>query len=317
MSAFAQVEVDAQYRAIREAAGLLERPERRIIRLTGADAVDYLQGQLTQDIEAIAPGESRYAALLDRKGHMQSDMRVLRVSERELLCELEPVGFDRVVRHLGMYKIGREVEVADAGDELIVLSLIGPASVEVAGIGPVGAEGTIREAEIDGVKALAVASDQGIDLFASRDAAEQLHAALRQAGAEPVDEPAAEIVRVESGRPRFGLEMSERTMPAEAGIIERAVSFTKGCYIGQETVARLHHRGKPNRHLRGLRLEAPVPPGEPVSKQGKEVGRLGTSVLSPARGAIGLAILRREAEPGDRVEVGDLGSGEVVELPFD
>ena len=112
-------------------------------------------------------------------------------------------------------------------------------------------------------------------------------------------------MRVESGRPRFGREMTTATIPQEAGINERAVSFTKGCYIGQETVARLHYRGKPNRHLRGLRLERAAAAGDPVRLGERELGTIGTAVLSPAHGPIALAILRREAEPGATVEVAD------------
>ena len=105
---------------------------------------------------------------------------------------------------------------------------------------------------------LAVATDLGLDLITRAEQASELRGLLAYSGAVEVSEAAAEILRVESGRPRFGREMSSATIPQEAGIDGRAVSFTKGCYIGQETVARLHYRGKPNRHLRGLRLEAPV-----------------------------------------------------------
>jgi folate-binding protein YgfZ len=142
-------------------------------------------------------------------------------------------------------------------------------------------------------------------------------AALVDAGAESVSEAAAEILRVEAGRPRFGREMSSATIPQEAGIDDRAVSFTKGCYIGQETVARLHYRGKPNRHLRGLRLDGPVADGDPITFDGRDVGRIGTAVVSPAQGPIALAVIRREAEPGSRVAVGEAGLGAaVVALPF-
>ncbi len=113
--------------------------------------------------------------------------------------------------------------------------------------------------------------------------------------------------------------MGAAPMPAEAGIVERAVSFTKGCYIGQEPVARLHYKGRPNRHLRGLRLDGPVAAGDPVRLADRELGAVGTAVLSPASGRIGLAILRREAEPGDRVTV-TTAEGEVeatvTDLPF-
>jgi folate-binding protein YgfZ len=111
--------------------------------------------------------------------------------------------------------------------------------------------------------------------------------------------------------------MGTETMPAEAGIVEAAVSFTKGCYIGQEPVARLHHRGRPNRHLRGLRLDGPTEPGEALHLGEKEVGRIGSFCVSPARGPIALAIVRREAEPGDEVAVGEDGvTARVVDLPF-
>ena len=106
-------------------------------------------------------------------------------------------------------------------------------------------------------------------------------------------------------------------MPAEAGIVEAAVNFEKGCYIGQETVARLHYRGKPNRHLRGLRLSAPAATGIPLTLGDKELGRVGGSCVSPVHGPIALAILRREAEPGAELAVGEDGvTAHVVDLPF-
>jgi folate-binding protein YgfZ len=109
--------------------------------------------------------------------------------------------------------------------------------------------------------------------------------------------------------------MDAETMPQEAGINDRAVSFTKGCYVGQETVARLHYRGKPNRHLRGLRLSEPVSRGAEIVFGDKPVGRLGSTCVSPRLGPIGLAIVRREAEPGATVEV-DGTPAEIIDLPF-
>jgi folate-binding protein YgfZ len=124
-------------------------------------------------------------------------------------------------------------------------------------------------------------------------------------------------VRVESGRPRYGIDLDDTTIPQEAGLNERAVSFTKGCYVGQETVARLHWRGKPNRHLRGLRLSAPAPTGTPLRLGEREVGRLGSVAVSPAHGPIALAIVRREAGPGDTLSVGDGPvTAQIAELPF-
>jgi folate-binding protein YgfZ len=311
------VELDGQYRALREGAGIVDRSERGKLRVSGSEAADYLQGQLTNDLEALSPGEGCYAALLDRKGHMRADLRVLRVGDEELWLDTEEIATGTLMRHLETYKIGRDVEIADVTAELALLSVIGPAAAEVTGAGPLAPEHAHRELDLGGVRCRAVAADAGIDLIVPRPDAIAVLALLLETDAVEVTEAAAEILRVESGRPRFGAEMTEATIPAEAGIDERAVSFTKGCYIGQETVARLHHRGKPNRHLRGLRLEQPASAGEEIRLGERQLGSIGTACVSPARGPIALAIVRREATPGDRVSVGDQGaSAELVELPF-
>ena len=311
------VEVDGQYRVLKEEAGFLDRSPRGKFRVRGNDAADYLQGQLTNDIEALEPEAGCYAALLDRKGHMQADMRVLRLGSGELWLDTEPETSDVVERHLRMYSIGREVEIEDIAADWSIVSVIGPAAVEVAGTSPLSPEHAQRVYEREGVEILAVATDLGLDLIVRAERSEQLQELLARSGAVEVSEAAAEILRVESGRPRFGREMTTATIPQEAGIDERAVSFTKGCYIGQETVARLHYRGKPNRHLRGLRLESPASEGDAIVLGDREIGTVGTAVLSPAFGPIGLAVIRREAEPGNRVAVGESGvEADVVELPF-
>lgn len=311
------IELDAQYRQLREECGLVDRSERGKLVVSGPEAADYLQGQLTNDVEAIEPGEGVYAALLDRKGHMQTDMRVLRPGEGpDLWLDTEPEGLEATRRHLGMYKIGRAVEVDDATAERALLALIGPRAVEIAGGAPLP-ENSCEEVTIGGAECLAVGTVEGIDVFAPATERDRVREALLSAGAVEVAPEAAEILRIEAGRPRFGAEMGTETMPAEAGIVEAAVSFTKGCYIGQETVARLHYKGRPNRHLRGLKLRAPGRPGEALLLGEKEVGTLGSAAVSPAFGPIGMAILRREAEPGATLAVGEDGvTAEVVALPF-
>jgi folate-binding protein YgfZ len=315
MASAPPVELDAQYRQLREEVGLLRR-DRRLIAVDGPDGAEYLQGQLTSDVEALAPGEGQYAALLDRKGHMQADMRVLRPAAEEILIDTEPEALPAALKHLTMYSIGRDVSVEDASGERAILSLIGPRSAEVAGTPPLP-EDAVGAVRVDGVECLAAGTRDGVDLICAAADAERLAAALREAGAVDVSPEAVELLRIEAGVPRFGAEMGTETMPAEAGIVERAVSFTKGCYIGQETVARLHYKGKPNRHLRGLRLSAAAEPGAPLRLGEKEVGRLGGAGVSPALGPIGLAILRREAEPGAELSVGEDGvKAVVVDLPF-
>jgi folate-binding protein YgfZ len=327
------VELDAQYRQLREECGLLDRSARGKLLLRGAEAAEYLQGQLTNDIEALEPGEGCDAALLDRKGHMQSDMRVLNLSgapyvpmsdikrtgtpgEQAIWLDTEPEPLPVVRKHLETYKIGREVEVEDVTGEQAILSLIGPRSADLAGAPPLP-EHASEAIAVGGTECLAVGTALGIDLIAAAEEADRLRAALDAAGAPEVGPEAVEILRIEAGTPRFGAEMDGGTMPAEAGIVEAAVNFEKGCYIGQETVARLHYRGKPNRHLRGLRLSGLAAPGTALRLGEKEVGRIGGSAVSPLRGPIALAILRREAEPGAELAVGEDGvTARVVDLPF-
>jgi tRNA-modifying protein YgfZ len=309
------VELDAQYRQMRDECGLVVR-ERGFIDVLGSDAEEYLQGQLTNDVEALAVDDGQYAALLDRKGHMQTDMRLLRVGEGAVLIDLEAPAKAGALKHLTMYSIGRDVAVADASEERALLSLIGPRAAEVAGTAPLP-EFANEATQVAGIDVVAAGTRDGIDLLHPAAETERLVAALGAAGAVEVSPEAAEIVRVESGTPRFGAEMDAATMPAEAGIVEDAVSFTKGCYIGQETVARLHYKGKPNRHLRGLKLSGAAAPGAALRLGEKEVGTLGGAVVSPAHGPIGLAIVRREAEPGATLAVGEDGvTAEVVALPF-
>jgi folate-binding protein YgfZ len=316
MTTHAPLELDAQYRQLREECGLLDRSNRGKLLLNGADAAEFLQGQLTNDIEALAPGEGCYAALLDRKGHVEADMRVLRLSAETIWVDTEVEVAALVLRHLEMYKIGRAVEVADVTTERAILSLIGPATPAISEA-PVLDVDENEEAKSHGSECIAVGTPGGLDLIVEAAEANRLREALLAAGAAEVDPAAVEIVRIESGRPRFGAEIGIETMPAEAGIVESAVSFTKGCYIGQEPVARLHHRGRPNRHLRGLAPSAPVEPGATLRLGEKEVGVVASAAVSPALGPIALAIIRREAEPGAELAVGEDGvTAQVVDLPF-
>lgn len=308
--------LDAEYRQIREECGLLDRSDRFSLTVTGSEAAEFLQGQVTNDVEGLGLNEGCYAALLNRKGHLQADMRILRVGEEEFWIDTEGDAGPRVLKHLSMYKIGRQAEVEQA--ERRILSLIGPGAVDVTGLAP-GDEYDSTEATIAGVECLVVATNLGQDVLVPADGAEAVTNELEANRAIPVSAEAVEILRVESGRPRFGREMTEASMPAEAGIVEQAVNFTKGCYIGQEPVARLHYRGKPNRHLRGLKFSGPVDAGSTVTLGDRELGAVGTAVLSPASGRIGMAILRKEAEPGAKVLVTVDGAeveAEVVELPF-
>ena len=307
-------ELDAQYRQLREEAGIVDRPGRGVIAVSGPDAAEYLQGQLTNDIEALGPGGGCRAELLDRKGHIQADLRVTHPRAEEIVLDTEGASTAAAVRHLTMYSIGREVSVTDRTADTAIVSVMGPRTEEVTGIGRL-APYAVSEERIGTTELLAAGSRDGVDLLLPAAALAAIREELLGRGAAEVSTEAAEILRIEAGDPRFGSEMGTETMPAEAGIVEETVSFEKGCYIGQETVARLHYRGRPNRQLRGLRLEGAAAPGDEVRLGERVVGSVGSACLSPAHGHIALAILRREAEPGARVSVG-AGAGEVVEVPF-
>ena len=317
MATEALPELDAQYRVLRDGAGMLDRSDRGMLAVRGPDAAEYLQGQLTNDVEGLAPGQGCYAALLERKGHVQSDMRVLLLHDDDFWLDLEPAPTPAVLRHLTTYSVGREVEIEDVCEAWAITSLIGPRSGEVSGFDGLAPEHAQRFRDWDGIDVLGVATENGVDLITGPGQRPRLGDLLLAAGAVEVSEAAAEIVRVESGRPRFGAEITPEVMPAEAGIVERAVDFEKGCYIGQEPVARLHYRGKPNRRLAGLRLSAPAQKGAELRLEERVVGTIGTASLSPALGPIALAVLRREAEAGATLRVGDgAATAEVVELPF-
>ncbi|MGZ5308296.1 MAG: YgfZ/GcvT domain-containing protein, partial [Solirubrobacterales bacterium] len=211
-------EIDGQYRALREAVGLLDRSRRGKLLVRGPEAAEYLQGQLTNDIEALEANRGCYAALLDRKGHLQADMRVLRLGTGDIWLDTEEAAAEALRSHLETYKIGRQVEIADESAEWSIASLIGPGAYEAAGTGPLSPEHAQRFYERDGVEVLAAATDLGVDLITRSAGAAALRTALLSGGAAAVSEEAAEILRVESGRPRFGNEMTQATMPAEAGI---------------------------------------------------------------------------------------------------
>jgi folate-binding protein YgfZ len=305
----------AEDRVLREACGLVDRSERGKLALTGPEAKAFLHGQVTQDIEALTPGTGAYAAFLTHKGKMLGDLRVLDTGA-ELLLDTERSALQELFNMIRRYKLGMDVELHKRTLETALFSLVGPAARAVAGAEALGeAEHANAPGELARHPVRLVVTDAGIDVLCAAEHAADVRAALEAQGATPVSEDAAEIVRVESGRPRWGRELNDSVIPQEAGLNERAVSFTKGCYVGQETVARLHYRGKPNRHLRGLRLTEPVVTGTPVRLGEREVGHVGTSVVSPRLGPIALAILRREAEPGATVDAGGVAA-EVVALPF-
>jgi tRNA-modifying protein YgfZ len=315
--------VTSEYELLTESVGLLDRSGRAKFVVRGGEAVDFLQGQVSNDVEALAPGTGCYATILNHKGKLRTDLRILRgkgigarpaepgasAEDDFLWLDTEAIGH-AVLRHmLDTYTLGRDVRWEDVNEDHAILSLIGPAADELAPEPPAQAEHSF----VDSGAGLWVRTDLGIDVLCGSARADELRAEL---GVEEVSEEAAECLRIESGRPRLGLDMDAETIPQEAGINERAVDFEKGCYVGQETVARLRYKGKPNRHLRGLLLSEPAERRAEILLGDKPVGRIGSACVSPGLGPIALALVRREAAPGDTVLV-DGAEARVAELPFE
>jgi folate-binding protein YgfZ len=288
----------SEYLLAKTDAVVVDRSDRGRLILTGSDVADFLQGQISNDVEALEPGSGLYATLLTAKGKIRCDMRVLR-GDGWFLLDSEPQALPVLEHMVRVYSIGRDVQ--SSRDERGLWSIIGPAARDALDNPPPDAEHSHSEGELG----LYVATDNGVDVVGDRPD-------LPEAGRE-----IAEILRIESGRPRLGYELGDDVIPQEAGINERAISFTKGCYVGQETVARLFYKGKPNRQLRGLRVSEPVERGAVIHGSDRELGRVSSACVSPTFGPIALALVRREAEPGAEVQVGDTAAvAQVVELPF-
>jgi len=318
LGAMAAVTTMSEYEALTSGCGLLDRSERGKLALRGPDAKAFLQGQVSNDVERLSAGEGCYATFLTPKGKMLGDLRVLDAGE-ELLLDCERVALQALFNMIRRFSIGYDVELHKRTLECALLSLIGPGAATAAAAEALPPDEHAHALlEVGGIPARAIRTDVGIDLLCEAARAAELKAALIAAGALPVGEQSAEIIRIERGRPRYGIDLDDSVIPQEAGLNERAVSFTKGCYVGQETVARLYYRGKPNRQLRGLRASAPLASGEELRFGERTVGRVASTAVSPRLGPIALALVRREAPPGSEVTLVPSGvRATVVELPFE
>jgi len=295
----------SDYELVTEAAGWVDRSDRAKVVLRGGETIDFLQGQVTNDVDAIAPGGGCYAAVLNHKGKLRTDLRVLRGQDWFAL-DSDPVGAAVLLHMVRTYTLGRDVSFEDVTATRSILSLVGPSAAGMLDV----ARPAEEHAFVEGEHGTYVRTALGVDVFTA-----DLDATAAALDVPRASEDAVECLRIESGRPRLGLDMDGDTIPQEAGINERAISFTKGCYVGQETVARLHYKGKPNRHLRGLRLSAPAARGDEILLADKVVGKVGSACESPRLGPIALALVRREASPGDEVLVAG-SPATVAELPF-
>jgi folate-binding protein YgfZ len=338
----------AEHAALHETAGVIDFSFRSRLCLTGADRVRFLHGQITNDVKKLQFGEGCYAALTTTKGKMQSDLNVF-VLQDELLLDFEPGFGAMVTERLEKYIVADDVQVLDVSSLYGLLTVQGPkAGIAVRAIGlfdeipdqPLGSVKVtdvtlgeiylVKHARLDYCRLLtSVATTAGFDLFVPADSlgavADKLIAAARSLGGNACGWTAFETARIEAGIPRFGVDMDETNLPLECGIEARAVSYAKGCYIGQEVLNRIHSIGHVNRELCGLRLAddlqtLPVK-GDKLFRHDKEVGYITSTVSSPRlKAKIALGYVRRDAfvmgtELTIRTEAGQ-SRVRVVELPF-
>jgi folate-binding protein YgfZ len=313
-----------RYKAAHEGAVAADRLGRGRIRLTGKDRLSYLQGVLTNDVAALTPGSGCYAALLTPQGRMISDMRVHELGDATLL-DLPGELAERVATHLESFVFSEDVVVENVTQTFAQLVLVGPASFKALSVAPlrVFENHRIRVADAE---IIASGNDDfgvpAVDLFVQTDLKSKVLNSLVEQGVIQVDEDVLETMRIEAGVPRFGVDMDHDTIPLEAGIEDRAISLTKGCYVGQEVIIRVLHRGhgRVARRLVGFTFpEHTQPPsrGERVRRDDREIGTITSSAWSPVLARpIALGYVQRAfAVPGTSVDVGPQPAT-VAAVPF-
>jgi folate-binding protein YgfZ len=297
------------YRALRETSAVVRRGDRGVLVVTGPDRLVWLQGLLTNDVGALRPGESCYAAYLTPQGRMVTDLRVANADDRTLL-EVPATLAESLRARLDGLLFSEDAHIADVTATTAVIDVHGPHASLPASVTPMA---TIRDAQY-GVPS--------ITAFVPRaDEAATVHAMVA-AGANETNLETLDVLRIESGTPLFLVDMDEHTIPLEAGIEGRAISFTKGCYVGQEVIVRVTQRGggRVAKRLVGLLLpkETPVHPGDLLRSGDREIGRVTSATWSPRlERPIALGYVHRDfMNPGTSVEVANSAAGTVTSLPF-
>jgi folate-binding protein YgfZ len=335
-----------EYRSLHEGAGLADRSARGRLVVSGADRRQYLQGLLTNDIEALTPGSGCYAAFLTAQGRMIADMDLFETGS-DLLVTLDGRLAPDIHERWAKFVFSEDVQIADVSARTGALGLYGPASARVlsnalatwtavAAAAPSADElasmplHANRRWDLGEWRLLVLRTDDlgvpGFDVVLPIERAQALGTLLQEAGAVGVARHTLEICRIEGGRPLFGTDMDDSTIPLEAGIEDRAISLTKGCYVGQEIIIRVLHRGhgRVARRLVGITLDpsAAVPaPGDRVRSGDREIGAVTSAVRSLALDRpIALGYVHRDfVEPGTSVTIdheGAIQAGSVSPLPF-
>jgi len=331
-------DVLAEHAALKNSAGALDLSFRGRVCLTGADRVRLLNGQVTNNVKDLRVGQGCYAALVTAKGKLESDLNVYAL-ENELLLDFEPGLTAAITQRLEKYIIADDVQIVDAAPHYGLLSVQGPKSdAAVLALGLVldlPAKPfqfvTVHDATLGEIYVMnhPRTGASGFDLFVPVPALgavmDKLIAAAKDAGGRACGWQALEMARIEAGIPRFGADMDDTNLAPEAGIEERAISYSKGCYIGQEVIARIRTYGQVTKALRGLRLaddlKALPVKGDKLFRDGKEVGYITSALASPALKAnIALGYVRKESNQIGIELVLKTAHGEspakIVDIPF-
>ena len=326
--------VTAEYEAVRRAAGLLDLSHRGLLQFTGPDRLSFLQGMLSNDLRPLKTFDGQYATLLNQQGKVLADLRVL-CALNSLYLDFRENLKDKIVAHLNRYLVADEVEIADRSGEYATLSLQGPnaevllrtisAATDLPMTMAHHAMINLEGAAVCVVRA-SYTGELGFDLIIPNAALESIAQRLTDSGkplgVQWVGEDAQNLLRVEAGIPRYGIDFSEDNLLLEVGL-DHAVSFIKGCYLGQEVVERIRSRGHVNKRLCGLLLdgEAAAEAGDGIQVDGKEIGRVTSSVVSPRlKRPIALGYVNKEFwAPGTALTINRAGAqirAVVTTLPF-
>ena len=306
-----------EQRILATAAGLVDRSHRGVLTVAGPDRLPWLHSICSQHVEALADGEATESLVLSPHGHVEQHWQVAEL-DGTVWIDTEPGTAAEVLGYLEKMRFLKRVEISDVSTDWAVLSLVGPSTPAVlaaAGISVPEAGHALPLAGGGFVRAMAWPSTGSADLLVPRDSVREMSASLLAAGAAPVGIWAFEALRVEARRPRLGFETDHRTIPHEVGWIGSAVHLNKGCYRGQETVARVHNLGRPPRRLVLIYFggESDVLPeaGTPVEMDGRAVGFLGTAVHHHELGPIALAVVKRSV--GEEAKVTVAGAAVSIE----
>jgi tRNA-modifying protein YgfZ len=306
-----------EYSALHNGALFFDRSDRARMRISGPKAAELVTGMVTNDVSSLSPGEGQYAAALTPKGKIVADLRIFAFADSLLIDTSAPAssGWKEMVRKYINPRVAPyhdvSAEISDVGvfgrsSRGIVARVTGIDEKDLAALPVYGHLSTLIGESTVTVARVPEMDLEGFEIFMPSEAVAALKAKLQAAGISAGSLETWEIARVESGRPQWGADMDDSTLPQEANFDELgAISYTKGCYIGQETVARVHFRGHVNRLLRRLRfVTRPAPPkgAELVDETGKVIGDLRSVALSPRYGGVALGMVRREIPPGTTLQ---------------